>query len=354
MARRLLWGGVALLVAWLAWPTLRAALFAVETPRIVAARGELAETERATIALFKAVSPSVVHVIGGASRYSDEEGGASGTGFVWDAGGHVVTNDHVIAESGGTIRVRFSDGVTTGARLVGRSPDHDLAVLRVDRTRLPPPIAIGSSADLQVGQSTFAIGNPFGLDQTLTTGIVSALKRRLPTERGREIVDVIQTDAAINPGNSGGPLVDSAGRLIGVNTAIYSPSGASAGIGFAIPVDTVNRIVPALIRDGRAPNPAIGVRLAAPQIAARAGVEGLIVVDVLPGGPAAHAGLTGVDRGRGTLGDVIVAIDGKPVRSVADLSAALEARGVGATVTLRVERNGATREVNVRVGEGGR
>ncbi|MBL8587793.1 MAG: trypsin-like peptidase domain-containing protein [Methylobacteriaceae bacterium] len=353
--RALVFAALALGAAWLAWPSLRAALFAEQAPRTVVARGELAESERHTIALFRAVSPSVVHVISGAaSRFSDEDGAASGAGFVWDAGGHVVTNDHVVAQSGGSLRVRFADGVTSSARLVGRSPNHDLAVLRVDRASLPPPIAIGSSADLQVGQAVFAIGNPFGLDQTLTTGVVSALKRRLPTEQGRELVDVIQTDAAINPGNSGGPLVDSAGRLIGVNTAIYSPSGASAGIGFAIPVDTVNRIAPQLIRNGRAPNPVIGVRLASPEAAARAGVDGLVVIDVAPGGPAAEAGLRGVDRAAGTLGDVIVAIDGRPTRSVADLAAGLEAKGVGGTATLRIERGGATREVAVRVGDGGR
>lgn len=347
-------------VAWIGWPSLRAALFGVETPRVVAPRGDLGEAERHTIALFKTVSPSVVHVIAGAgqSRFSDEDepqggGASSGTGFVWDAGGHVVTNNHVV-ESGGALKVRFADGTSVTATLVGRSPNHDLAVIRVNSARLPAPIAVGTSADLQVGQSVFAIGNPFGLDQTLTTGVVSALKRRLPTAQGREIVDVIQTDAAINPGNSGGPLIDSAGRLIGVNTAIYSPSGASAGIGFAIPVDTVNRVVPLLVRDGRAPTPAIGVSLASPQAAARAGIDGLVVIAVQPGGPADQAGLKGLDRRSGALGDVIVAADGKPTKTLADLTTAMETKGVGKAVTITVERAGGRVEVTVTVGDSGR
>ena len=354
-SRALILGATALFALWASWPTLRASLYGVETPRDVVARGDLAEIERSTVALFKAVSPSVVHVIAGASRVSEDEpqGAASGTGFVWDAGGHVVTNDHVVAQ-GGALRVRFADGRTASAALVGRSPNHDLAVLRVNATRLPAPIAIGSSADLQVGQSVFAIGNPFGLDQTLTTGVVSALKRRLPTQSGREIVDVIQTDAAINPGNSGGPLVDSAGRLIGVNTAIYSPSGASAGIGFAIPVDTVNRVAPLIIRDGRAPTPAIGVSLASPQAAARAGIEGLVVMGVVTGGPADQAGLRGVDRRTGEVGDVIVAADGRPTKTLADLTDAIEAKGVGKDVTLTVERDGKRVETPVTVGDLGR
>ncbi len=182
------------------------------------------------------------------------------------------------------------------ARIVGASPNYDLAVLRVDDTRgLPPPLAIGTSDDLRVGQLVFAIGNPFGLDQSLTTGIISALKRRLPTGGGREITNVIQTDAAINPGNSGGPLLDSAGRVIGVNTAILSPSGTNAGIGFAIPIDTVNRVVPQIIARGYVPTPGIGIVAASEDAATRAGVEGVVIARTVPGSAAERAGLRGID-----------------------------------------------------------
>ncbi len=206
------------------------------------------------------------------------------------------------------------------ASVVGRAPNYDLAVVRISGRTLPPPVAIGSSADLKVGQATFVIGNPFGLDQTLTTGIISALKRRMPTAGGREIADVIQTDAAINPGNSGGPLLDSAGRLIGVTTAILSPSGTSAGIGFAIPVDIVNRVVPELIKTGRVPTPGIGIVSANEAATTRLGAEGVVIVRVAPGSPADRAGLRGVDPRAGTIGDVIVEAAGKPVQRLADLT----------------------------------
>src|SRR5207237_5433041 len=193
-------------------------------------------------------------------------------------------------------------GQVIKARVTGTAPNYDIAVLQLDSTRaLPPPIAIGTSADLKVGQSVFAIGNPFGLDQSLTTGIISALKRRLPTSAGREISDVIQTDAAINPGNSGGPLLDSAGRVIGVNTAILSPSGTSAGIGFAIPVDIVNRVVPDLIKNGRVPTPGIGIVAASEAVSTRLGIEGVIIVRTAPGSPAERAGIRGVDFSSGAV-----------------------------------------------------
>jgi 2-alkenal reductase len=208
---------------------------------------------------------------------------------------------------------------------------------------------IGSSNDLKVGQSVFAIGNPFGLDQSLTTGIISALKRHLPTSNGREIANVIQTDAAINPGNSGGPLLDSAGRVIGVNTAILSPSGTSAGIGFAIPIDVVNRVVPEIISKGYVPTPGIGIVAADEAAATRAGVEGLVIVRTVPGSPADRAGLHGIDINTRQLGDVIVAIDGKPVRRLPDLTDELERVGVGKKVTLQVSRDGQSRSVDVEV-----
>jgi S1-C subfamily serine protease len=220
--------------------------------------------------------------------------------------------------------------------------------------QLPPPVALGASADLKVGQAAFAIGNPFGLDQSLSSGIISALKRRLPTSGGREIANVIQTDAAINPGNSGGPLLDSAGRLIGVTTAIISPSGSNAGIGFAIPVDGVNKIVPELIRRGRVPTPGIGIVTASEAVATRLGVEGVIVVRTAPGSPAERAGLRGVDQSSGTLGDVIVEANGKPVRRLSDLTDEIERIGVGQALRLSVRRGAQTRNVEAEVVDIGR
>ena len=367
-----------LLALVVAQPYLLGALYSASGPRTVAARGDLAPAEHSTVALFERAAPSVVHVFaqpdaaagardllepdegdepGGSGRGGGQgeegQGGGlkTGTGFVWDAAGHIVTNNHVV-QGAGSIAVRLVAGDTIPARVVGTAPNYDLAVLQLTRTRdLPPPLAVGTSADLRVGQATFAIGNPFGLDHTLTTGVVSALRRRLPTGAGRELSDVIQTDAAINPGNSGGPLLDSAGRLIGVNTAIFSPSGASAGIGFSIPVDTVNRVVPALIRDGRTPNPGIGI-VAAPEAAvARAGIDGVVVVRVTRGSPAASAGLAGLDPATGAVGDVIVGADGQPVHRLADLTRAIEAAGLGARVALAVVRGGSARTVRVGVAD---
>jgi S1-C subfamily serine protease len=215
--------------------------------------------------------------------------------------------------------------------------------------QLPRPVAIGASGDLKVGQTAYAIGNPFGLDQSMSSGIISALKRRLPTSGGREIANVIQTDAAINPGNSGGPLLDSAGRVIGVTTAIISPSGSNAGIGFAVPVDVVNRIVPQLIRDGRVPTPGIGIVMANEAVAARLGVEGVIVVRTAPGSPAQRAGLRGVDLASGELGDVIVEANGKPVRRLADLTDEIEQTGVGKPIRLTVRRGNQRRDVEAEI-----
>ena len=247
------------------------------------------------------------------------------------------------------------DGQGAPAEIVGTAPNYDLAVLRLSRVRQPPPaIPIGSSADLKVGQTTFAIGNPFGLDQTLTTGVISALQRRLPTAEGREIADAIQTDAAINPGNSGGPLLDSAGRLIGVNTAIYSPSGAYAGIGFAIPVDVVNRVVPQLVVNGRMPTPGIGIIVAQEAAAAQLGIQGVVIVRTVPGSPAERAGLRGLNPGSGAIGDVVVAANGRPVRRLADLTAVLEEAGVGKPVELTIDRSGSTTRVSVEVADVGR
>ena len=324
------------------------------TARSVDQRGPLSDAERANIELFERVSPSVVQVVArsAAANPLDEDegtGAASGTGFIWDNDGHVVTNNHVV-QNGSEVAVRFASGEVAQAELVGVAPNYDLAVLRIKNARqLPPPVALGSSNDLKVGQLAFAIGNPFGLDQSLTSGIISALKRRLPTSSGREISNVIQTDTAINPGNSGGPLLDSAGRLIGVNTAIISPSGSSAGIGFAVPADIVNRIVPELIKNGRVPTPGIGIVAASEAVATRLGVEGVIVVRTAPGSPAERAGIRGVNFGSGAIGDVIVQADGKPVHRLSDLTDQLEQVGAGKSVRIGVKRGSETRDVNVDI-----
>ena len=332
-------------------------IFFSGTPRPVEPRGNLAEAERTTIEIFDRVSPSVVQVaalanVPGAAGLNGDGGGVqSGTGFIWDNSRHVVTNAHVMAGTS-EIVVRLASGDVVEAQPVGVAESYDLAVLRLGGVRqLPPAVNVGTSTDLKVGQWAFAIGNPFGLDQSLTTGVISALKRRLPTSAGREIGNVIQTDAAINPGNSGGPLLDSAGRLIGVNTAIFSPSGANAGVGFAIPVDVVNRVVPQLIRNGRVPTPGIGIVAASEEMAARLGAEGVVVVRTMPSSPAEQAGLRGVDPRTGVLGDVIVAVDGKPVHNLANLTDQLEQAGVGKTVELSIKRGGATTSVKMQVAD---
>jgi S1-C subfamily serine protease len=326
-------------------------------PRPVAARGDLAQDEKATIELFRRTSPSVVFIttlsrepVGFFEMQEVPQG--AGSGFIWDAGGHVVTNFHVI-RGATAARVTLHDRSQWPATLVGVAPDQDLAVLEI---RAPAdklvPILVGTSKDLQVGQKTFAIGNPFGLDFTLTTGIVSALGRSIPALTGRRIDEVIQTDAAINPGNSGGPLLDSAGRLIGVNTQIASPSGASAGVGFAVPVDTVNRVVPQLVQHGRVVRPQLGIAAGNEWALRRAGIEGVLVMSVAPDSPAQKAGLRGTSRAEdGTirLGDVIQGIDGNDVASIDELYGALERHEPGDVVKVRVLRDGKTREVEVRL-----
>ena len=326
------------------------------TPRAVAARGELFADEKSTISLFKQASPTVVHITAitvqrdffSLNLYQIPEG--TGSGFVWDTNGDIITNFHVI-QNADAAQVTLADQSAWKARRVGVAPDKDLAVLRIDApaNRLKP-IPVGTSKDLQVGQRVFAIGNPFGLDQSLTTGVISALGREIESVTRRPIQGVIQTDAAINPGNSGGPLLDSAGRLIGVNTAIYSPSGASAGIGFAIPVDTVNRIVPELIRYGKVIRPGLGIQIAEEQIAERLGVVGVLVVDVSAGGAAAKAGIRPTRReasGRVRLGDVITAVDGKKTESPNELFLALEKYRVGDTVNVTLLRDGKTVQTKI-------
>ncbi|MCM2309018.1 MAG: trypsin-like peptidase domain-containing protein [Sulfuritalea sp.] len=331
--------------------------------RPVAPRGELAADEKATIALFERARDSVVF-ISTRERVQDfwtrnvfSVPRGSGSGFIWDEAGHVVTNHHVI-DGASEATVKLADGSSYKARLVGTSPRHDIAVLRIDTGfRKPEPVPVGSSHDLRVGQKVFAIGNPFGLDWTLTRGIVSALDRSLAGDGGNSIHHLIQTDAAINPGNSGGPLLDSAGRLIGINTAIYSPSGASAGIGFAVPVDTVNRVVPQLIRHGKYARPTLGIEADEQlnqRLLALLGQRGVVILKVAPGSAAAAAGLQGVAVRGGEVipGDVILAVNGKGIDGMEKLAALLDDQRVGDTVRLTVMRQGKQREVAARLQAG--
>jgi S1-C subfamily serine protease len=352
LKRLILTGFVFLLVIIAGRPYLVDRSYSATAFRPVETRGDFAEYERRTIAIFDRASPSVVQVADSAddSDSNDEETVVkTGTGFVWDTAGHVVTNYHVV-QGAKVLTVKFASGGVRKAFIVGVAPAYDLAVIHVDeKGSLPPPIAIGSSEGLKVGQAAFAIGSPFGLNESLTSGIISALKRRIPTSAGHEVTNVIQTDAAINPGNSGGPLLDSAGRLIGVNTAIYSPSGSSAGIGLAIPVDVVNRVVPALISNGRVPTPGIGIVPGDDTLAARFGIEGVVVVETIPGSSAEQAGLQGINTSNGQLGDVVVAANGKPVHRLPDLNDQLEQVGIGNQVDLSIEHKGTRTSVSLKV-----
>lgn len=354
-----------LMLLWQFLPAIEALFSPREAPpRTVTPRGDLAEDEKATIELFEKSRSSVVFITTAQlvrdawtrNVFSVPRG--TGSGFIWNDAGHVVTNFHVIQGSSAAT-VKLADGRTYRAALVGASPAHDIAVLKIGvGFQRPPAVPVGTSADLKVGQKVFAIGNPFGLDWTLTTGIVSALDRSLAGEAGGPMIDnLIQTDAAINPGNSGGPLLDSAGRLIGINTAIYSPSGASAGIGFAVPVDTVMRVVPQLIQTGRYIRPALGVRVDEninTRLQALIGGKGVFVLSVSPGSAAFRAGLLGAEvTPQGIIpGDRIVGIDDVPVTDVADLLAALDKKSVGDVVVLSVERGGTTRDVPVELQPG--
>jgi len=315
--------------------------------RPVAPRGDLEPDEKETIDLFRKASPSVVYITNLGLRRDlfsmdvTETPQGTGSGFIWETSGYVVTNFHVI-QNASSAEVTLEDHSSWPARLVGYEADKDLAVLKID----PPAgklraLAVGASNDLQVGQKVYAIGNPFGLDQTLTTGIISALDRQIASVSGRSIRGVIQTDAAINPGNSGGPLLDSAGRLIGVNTAIYG-AGTYTGVGFAVPVDTVNRVVPQLIAHGKVVRPGLGVGLVRKAVARRLGVgNGVLVLEVSPRSGAAEAGLQATRRdrnGRLVLGDVIVAIDGKAVRSFEEVPRVLGIHKPGDFVKVTVVR----------------
>ena len=322
-------------------------------PRTVTPRGPLLPHEQALVRLFGEAAPSVAYItteqVRATGFFTAAVAQGAGSGFVWDTAGHVVTNYHVV-EGARRVFVRLDSSDTIEARVVGAAPEYDLAVVKLAKVpRGLRPIPLGSSGDLRIGQAVFAIGNPYGLQRTLTQGIVSALDRELPTTDFREVAGVIQTDAAINPGNSGGPLLDSAGRLIGVNSAIRSASGSSAGVGFAIPVDLVNRIVPVLIERGRAPLPGIGITPVRPDLVARAGIAGVVIARVGAGSPAAQAGLRPIDQRSGEVGDVIVAVNGRRVETLSTFVAELDRAGIDNTVELSVERDGKTRRVRVRV-----
>eukprot|EP00250_Pteridium_aquilinum_P013286 c21252_g2_i2 orf=448-1470(+) len=275
----------------------------------------------------------------------------SGSGFIWDKNGNVVTNYHVI-RGASDLRVTLGDQSTYEAKVVGFDRDKDVAVLHIDAPQSKlRPIPVGSSADLLVGQKVYAIGNPFGLDHTLTTGVISGLRREISSAAtGRPIQDVIQTDAAINPGNSGGPLLDSSGSLIGINTAIYSPSGASAGVGFSIPVDTVNGIVDQLVKYGKVTRPVLGITFAPEQSVEQLGVSGVLVLDAPPMGPAGKAGVKPTTRdsyGRLVLGDIITSINGEKVKNGSDLYRILDHCKVGDEVAVEVLRGDHTEKLKV-------
>ncbi|MGD2013887.1 MAG: trypsin-like peptidase domain-containing protein [Desulfobacterales bacterium] len=325
----------------------------VSQPREILPRGDLADFEKSTITIFNSAAPSVVYIFtenaqsGFFGRREVHQG--AGSGFLWDNYGHVVTNFHVIQGSQ-SIQVRLDSGEAIRATYVGGSPDHDLAIIRLRSTpQSIRPIPVGRSDDLAVGQAVFAIGNPFGLARTLTTGVISALDRRLPTAGGREVMGVIQTDAAINPGNSGGPLIDSAGRLIGVNTAIISGSGSSAGIGFAVPVNVVNQVVPKLITDGKVPRPGIGIIVLDEEIAAGLGVLGVVIDRVVPDSEADRVGLEGIDYRNRIIGDIIVAVGDQEVRNIDEFIRIIENYEIGQSIMLDVRRGDQIRTLEVKI-----
>jgi S1-C subfamily serine protease len=346
-----------LVTGWLAWREFGWRLLRGgpdAQPRTVTPRGDLAADEKATIELFERAKDSVVHITIWERRQvldrfwlsAEEYPRGEGSGFIWDDKGTIVTNVHVLSVVSPDSRwvVTLSDGT----EFEGTDPygdfAHDIAMIHIDA---PPaklkPILVGSSKDLKVGQKVFAIGNPFGLDHTLTAGVISGLNREIVTdpEGGRKTIrGVIQTDAAINPGNSGGPLLDSAGRLIGMNTAIYSRGGDSAGIGFAVPVDLINSAVPSLLRFGATQPVELGLTAAPDQLAERFGVEGVIVREVEPNSPAARAGLqpARVTSARSMSFDLIVAIDGEKVARVSDLTDRLAEHKKGDAIQLEIVR----------------
>ncbi len=338
---------LALLVSqfWFGLPKASQNLDPNAQPRIVTDRGDLASDEQATIKLFQTASTSVVYITTSSIRRYNfnlfEIPQGTGSGFIWDDDGHIVTNFHVI-EGASRFKVTLADKSTRQATVVGTAPDRDLAVLKIEGSTADlKKIAVGSSDDLMVGQKVLAIGNPFGLDQTLTTGVISALGREIKSRTGQRIEGVIQTDAAINPGNSGGPLLDSAGRLIGVNTAIFSPSGAFSGIGFAIPVDEVNRVVPQVIQHGRVYRAGLGVSILPDSVARDLELVGVIINQVGANSAAASAGFKPLRRAESgaPLFDLIVKIDDQQISSGNDLHSALYKHSVGDEINIEIVRN---------------
>lgn len=340
-------------------------LFLAETVQTAQAKSDntplrngLTPEEKGTIALFKHNNPAVVyistvkHVINPYTRDIREIPSGTGTGFIWDEQGHIITNYHVV-KGHKSAKVRLNNKKTYTAKVIGQSERHDIAVLKLETIKdLPNPIQPGTSHNLMVGQQVYAIGNPFGLDHTLTTGIISALNRTI-SNRTIDMDNLIQTDAAINPGNSGGPLLDSAGRLIGMNVAIYSPSGASAGIGFAIPVDSVNRVVPNLIKNGRFIQPIVGISAndtANKLVLKELGIKGVLILQVSPNSPAAKAGLEGSQLVSGdlVLGDVIQAIGDEKIEDMNDFLNILEKHQLNDTITLHILRN-ASKKMSVPI-----
>ena len=360
----LLVGGVA--AWWLGAHSRYARGLLAAEPHLVAPRGDLADDEKAVVDLFRNTRDSVAF-IEPLDAVDDAWGNpgetqpiGTGSGFVWDTAGHVVTNFHVVQGLNGDLakgaRVTLHDGSSYDAQLRGVFHDKDIAVLTIDApVELLHPIVVGSSHDLQVGQKAYAIGNPYGFDYTLTHGIISALDREMTSIGNRRITGVIQTDAAVNPGNSGGPLLDSAGRLIGMNTMIYSESGSSSGLGFAVPVDDINRVVTQIIKTGKVVQPGLGIETVQPGFAQHYGVAGVPIRTVTPGSSAEKAGLHGFTRrnGRWFLGDVITAVDGKKVEDRDDVLDLLDTMEIGKTVEVRVLRNGKEVEVPVVLQERG-
>lgn len=317
----------------------------------------LLEDERNTINVFQRASDSVVFITNSLrqqnlfSRNVMEVPRGSGSGFVWDRRGYIVTNAHVI-QGGNSFLVTLHDGSVHDATRIGVDEFKDIAVLKIDTGNANlVPVNLGESENLLVGQKVIAIGNPFGLDRTLTTGVISALGREIQSVAGTTISDVIQTDASINPGNSGGPLLDSAGRLIGVNTSIFSTSGSSAGIGFAVPVSTVKRVVPQLVEKGRVSRAGLGVQVIEDDLARRWGIKGVIIREVVNGSAADRAGLKGsvVERRRLQLGDIIIGIDDKTIAKYDDLYTSLDTRNAGERVKVRFLRGEDEREVWVEL-----
>lgn len=321
------------------------------------------EAERNVIDVFKAAAPATVFVtqkrmVRDWSMRALEVPAGTGTGFLWDTAGHVVTNYHVV-DSGraqGRYSVTLHSQKTYDAELLGGDPNKDIAVLRLincDEPLTPLPV-LPAEEKLEVGQTTIAIGNPFGLDHTLTTGVVSALGREVQGYGGVTIRDMIQTDASINPGNSGGPLLDSGGYLIGMNTMIFSKTGSSAGIGFAVPVSAVRRVVPQVIQTGRVQVPGIGIEPLPDHYAARAGIAGVVVTRVFPGSPAQLAGIRGLQqdrRGEILLGDIIVGIEDLKVDDFDDLYNAFDRFKVGDEVAVKLIREGRAVAVKLRLAD---